>query len=249
LLLNRGCFPMNEMVALLCWPIMRVVQSVSKKWHPWSTLRLPLLLCLVSNCLVKSNQSNLFSKCITIVLICKITLIQSSACGAPMHLVAKAHAAALDEIKHTAIAGSLSRRAGANPLHGPGAFDCVLSVKIEPSIRQLALSTAQEGCISETLSCLQLFRDASQCTTEDNTVEVGAALREIANDELRHAALAWETVQWALTTDCTIVEEVLLVLSSVQETLRLCIEWLLGERKGEIIDILREIAGSVAQDG
>ena len=59
----------------------------------------------------------------------------------------------------------------------------------------MALSTALEGCVEETLSCLVAAEQAARCV-DDRLVR--AALCSIVKDEARHAALAWRALAWAV---------------------------------------------------
>jgi hypothetical protein len=52
----------------------------------------------------------------------------------------------------------------------------------------------REGCIGETLAAIEAAELAAHCE-EPTTREI---LRQIAEDEARHAQLAWQFVSWAL---------------------------------------------------
>ena len=64
------------------------------------------------------------------------------------------------------------------------------------SLARLAADTFIEGCVGETLAALALRTAASRC--EEPAIQ--RLLDAIAQDEERHAALAWQTVRWA--RDC-----------------------------------------------
>ena len=58
---------------------------------------------------------------------------------------------------------------------------------------------ALDGCVNETLSVMQVIDDMSTATPADAEL-----LRIIANDEARHAELAWTSLMWLwpqLSTD------------------------------------------------
>ena len=106
--------------------------------------------------------------------------------GAPTTLIDDARAFAADEVRHTAITASLARRFGAEarePAVGP------LPVRNRLAI---ALENAVEGCVRETFGALQATFQA--CAAED--AAIARAMRAIADDETRHAALAWRVAAW-----------------------------------------------------
>ncbi len=117
------------------------------------------------------------------------------AVGAPADLVAEAHHAALDEVRHARLCfGLASAYAGAAIEPGPFPFDG--SVEIDADLARMAARVAREGCIDETTAAMQV---AEQLAVAHDPA-VRAALAIIAEDEARHAELAWRTVAWALRT-------------------------------------------------
>jgi hypothetical protein len=116
------------------------------------------------------------------------------ALGAPAALVLDAQDAGRDEIEHaTACFAIASRYAGQNL--GPGRLD--VGGALPPvDLAEATRAAIVEGCIGETLSAL--LAEARLARAED--AEVRAALRRIANEEARHAELAWRFVGWAVTT-------------------------------------------------
>jgi hypothetical protein len=114
------------------------------------------------------------------------------ALGAPADLVRDATAAALDEVEHAKLCFSLAGRYADEPL-GPTALDVSCSLA-KISLSELAVATFHEGCVGETLAALV----ASEQLAGARDAHVGAALAKIADDEARHAELAWRTVKWAL---------------------------------------------------
>lgn len=118
--------------------------------------------------------------------------IELMACGAPPELVDGCMRAGQDEVDHArrcfALASAYSGRTlGPGPLPplGPRARELPL----------LAVETFLEGCVGETIAALVAERSLTGATDE----AVRATLRIIAEDESRHAALAWRTVAWALS--------------------------------------------------
>ncbi|MDP2308969.1 MAG: ferritin-like domain-containing protein [Pseudomonadota bacterium] len=112
--------------------------------------------------------------------------------GAPADLVADAHAAALDEVRHAKLAFGIAS-AFANDTLGPGPLT-LGDLSLSADLAALAFATAREGCVAETLSALQMAEARDRATDP----AIRAALTLIARDEARHAALAWRTVRWAL---------------------------------------------------
>jgi hypothetical protein len=115
------------------------------------------------------------------------------AVGAPADLVIAAHQAALDEVRHARICFALAQGYAGAPI-GPSAFPFDGAVAVSSDLASLAATTAREGCIGETLAAViaaeQLARAADPA--------VRRALSAIAEDESRHAELAWRTVAWAV---------------------------------------------------
>lgn len=119
--------------------------------------------------------------------------LELMAVGAPADLVADAHRAALDEIEHARLCFALASRFAGAPL-GPDRFPVSGDGAVRTDLAAIAAATAAEGCIGETLAAAlaQAQRDAA------TDPAVRAALDTIAEDEARHAELAWRTVTWAL---------------------------------------------------
>jgi hypothetical protein len=114
------------------------------------------------------------------------------AVGAPPDLVTGAHAAAMDEVEHARMAYALASGYGGSP-RGPGLLPAV-GVQEAPSLAVVAVETFLDGCAGEAAAALAL-REAA-VATEDGGVR--AVLDRIAEDEERHAELAFRTVAWAL---------------------------------------------------
>ncbi len=112
--------------------------------------------------------------------------------GAPADLVADAHTAALDEVRHAKLAFGLAEAAGGEALR-PGPLP-LAELALADDLAAFAEATAREGCVAETLSALQMAAARDRATDPAER----AALAVIARDEARHAALAWRTVRWAI---------------------------------------------------
>jgi len=109
--------------------------------------------------------------------------------GAPRRLLAASQRAARDEVRHARVVGALARSCGATPA----------AARIAPlplrDLEAIAVENATEGCVRETYGALVgqwQARFARQPA-------VRAAYARIADDELRHAALAWRVAAWADT--------------------------------------------------
>lgn len=109
--------------------------------------------------------------------------------GAPTTLQARALAAADDERRHAAQATELAAAYGGVPVRPE------VDATALPDLRELALENAVEGCVGETWAAL-LARHQSRCA-EDPAVRT--TLAAIAEDETRHAELAWAIDEWLAT--------------------------------------------------
>jgi len=109
-----------------------------------------------------------------------------AALGAPPALVADARRSADDERRHARVMGRLARRAGA----------AVPPVEVEaPRARTafaIARENAVEGCVHETWAAMEALAQSSRAARPG----VAAAMGPIADDEVRHAALAWQVAAW-----------------------------------------------------
>ena len=115
------------------------------------------------------------------------------AVGAPADLVIAAHQAALDEVRHARICFALAQGYAGAPI-GPSAFPFDGSIAVSSDLASLAAATAREGCIGETLAAVIAAEQLARATDP----AVRRALSAIAEDESRHAELAWRTVAWAI---------------------------------------------------
>jgi hypothetical protein len=114
------------------------------------------------------------------------------ALGAPPDLIAATHAAAIDEVEHARLCYGLASSSGGAP-RGPGPLP-VGGALMTPTLVELAVETFVDGCAGEAAAALSL-REAAR-VVEDGGLR--AILDRIADDEERHAELAWRTVAWAL---------------------------------------------------
>ena len=107
--------------------------------------------------------------------------------AAPHHLTLDAERAERDEVRHARIVGRLARRFGGEPrsVH-------VRSTGVRP-LSRIALENAVEGCVRETFGAVVAAWQATHAADP----EVRSAMRAVAGDEARHAALAWAIARWA----------------------------------------------------
>ena len=107
--------------------------------------------------------------------------------GAPDHLIRRARVCARDEARHARIMSRMARRRGAR----------VPAVVVRPTaardLESVARENAVEACVGETFGALYAEWHAQHAPDP----ELREAMREIAPDELRHAALGWAVAAWA----------------------------------------------------
>lgn len=120
--------------------------------------------------------------------------LQLLAVGAPPDLLRDAQAAMVDETEHARLCFGLASTYGGReigpdrlPLHG--ALDGITDEAI-------LITTIREGCIGETVAALE----AAEALEHAVDPAVRAVLAVIAEDERRHALLAWRYVAWALSS-------------------------------------------------
>jgi tRNA isopentenyl-2-thiomethyl-A-37 hydroxylase MiaE len=118
--------------------------------------------------------------------------------GAPARLLAQAQADGQDEIRHAELCFSLAHSLDGQAI-GPVAFPAAatagpLSRFRRLALVQLAIDSLVEGALHEGLSAAIVARLAKAC----ETVEIQPLLAQIAEDEGRHAAHAWDVLQWCL---------------------------------------------------
>jgi hypothetical protein len=117
--------------------------------------------------------------------------LQLLALGAPAELLDEVSRAMADEVRHARVAFALASRFTGTAV-GPGPL-ATGAVSV-PSLVELAVATAVEGGVGESLAAGFAAARLARCTD----AEVRAALEAIVEDEARHAALAWRVVDWAV---------------------------------------------------
>jgi hypothetical protein len=114
------------------------------------------------------------------------------ALSAPLDLVESAHAAMGDELAHTRICVEMAERHGVTVSFGalPGG-----SIQLsDVDLTDVVVRAVVEGCVGETIAAMIATEAAA--TAQDQGARL--ALRRIAQDEARHAELAWRFVRWAV---------------------------------------------------
>lgn len=133
--------------------------------------------------------------------------------GAPAELLLAATEAAGDEVRHAADAFAIaSSLAGED--RGPGPLD-TRGVAPHPTLREAALAAFREGCINETLAAAIAAESGRRAAHP----ELAALLNGVADDEARHAALAWRFVAWACRSEPTLITELADVLTTFEAEL------------------------------
>jgi len=112
--------------------------------------------------------------------------------GAPPALVELATQAMADETRHAKLAFGVAARYAGLPV-GPGALDTERSLEAT-SLSEIVRLVVREGCIGETCAALE----AREAALHAHAPELALLLGGIADDEARHAELAWRFVSWAL---------------------------------------------------
>ncbi len=119
--------------------------------------------------------------------------LQLMALGAPIELLEDAHRAALDEVRHTRVCLAMAERWGATGVTLEP-FPFTRPVDVNVSLVELATDAVCEGCVNETLGAYAA-REAARRAADP---QARSALETMAQDEARHAALAYRIVAWAL---------------------------------------------------
>lgn len=118
--------------------------------------------------------------------------LQLMSIAAPPELLSACQAAMVDETLHAQLAFGLASRFTDAPV-GPGALD-LEGAFAETSIESILRDVVIEGCLGETRAAAEARAAAVECEQP----EIRAVLEQIADDEERHAALAWRFVAWLL---------------------------------------------------
>jgi len=112
--------------------------------------------------------------------------------GAPARLIEQATAAMGDETRHAKACFAVASSYADAPI-GPGRLAIEHSLD-DSSLESIVLNTIREGCVGETAAAIEA-REAAEHTNDPKLREL---LLMIAEDETRHAQLAYAFVKWAL---------------------------------------------------
>lgn len=124
--------------------------------------------------------------------------LQLLSLGAPAELVREAQAAMADETAHTRLCFELAGAYAGRPM-GPGPLEITSSLD-GGSPREILVTAIHEGCVGETVAALEAQEMARRCADP----AVRRVLEIIAEDEKRHAELAWRFVKWAIAGDASL---------------------------------------------
>lgn len=113
--------------------------------------------------------------------------------GAPADLIADTQRAAADEVRHARLAFGLASAYAGAPV-GPGPLD-LRGVVVGGGARAFLHALIDEACVGETLGAAE----AAVAATRVDDPLLAATLAGIADDEARHAALAWRTLRWLVS--------------------------------------------------
>lgn len=124
--------------------------------------------------------------------------LQLLSLGAPSDLLESTHAAMADETAHARSAFGLASAYGERAV-GPGPLSLEAALDGH-DVRAILEGTIVEGCVGETVAAVE----AAEAAAHADDPVVGAVLRRIAEDETRHAELAWRFVDWLLARDASL---------------------------------------------
>jgi hypothetical protein len=119
--------------------------------------------------------------------------LQLMGLGAPPDLLADTALAMLDEIEHARMMFALASADGGLDV-GPGLLATEGAITVQADLVAVTTDAMREACIAETLAAVELAEAALHARAPERR----AQLQRIADDELRHAALGWRFVKWAL---------------------------------------------------
>lgn len=131
-----------------------------------------------------------------------LTLLATSA---DADLVRAAHEAALDEVRHAQLSLSLAA-AYRGELVAPRALPMPNALPLDVDLTELAVSSVVEGAVGETLAAVLAAEQAA--VAEDPAVR--QVLLGIADDESRHAELAFRVIAFAIAAGGQSVREAVL---------------------------------------
>jgi hypothetical protein len=121
--------------------------------------------------------------------------LQLLSVGAPASLLEQTQDAMRDETWHARMCFAMASRYAGFPV-GPSALS-VRGALADSDPESILTTTILEGCIGETVAAIE----AAEALEHARDPAVRAVLAKIAEDETRHAELAWRFVRWATAQD------------------------------------------------
>jgi hypothetical protein len=115
--------------------------------------------------------------------------------GAPPSLLLDTQRAIADEIEHARLCFGLASAYDGRAI-GPSALPAACMATAMRDAATIVAETIAEGCVAETIAAAQ----AAVAATRARDPEVAVLVGKIADDEQRHAALAWSFVRWMAQT-------------------------------------------------
>ena len=116
----------------------------------------------------------------------RIMQVELAAHGAPEALISAAKRAERDEVRHALVTRNLARA------HGGNSERARVSSRPVRSLEAMAIENAVEGCVRETYGALVAMWQAKAARDP----AIARAMKKIAADETRHAALSWSLASW-----------------------------------------------------
>ena len=110
--------------------------------------------------------------------------------GAPSDILEASQEASIDEIKHAKMCYGVANTFMDKHV-SPGVLDVKNSLGAL-DLKDMIQSIIREGCIEETLAAIEAHY--RHHLAQDNAIT--DVIKEIAEDETRHAKLAWDTIGW-----------------------------------------------------
>ena len=127
--------------------------------------------------------------------------LQLLSLGAPPELLADVAQASADEIRHARLAYGLASAYRGAPV-GPGPLS-LSAVNLDADPRAALVGLIEEAAVGETLGAAEARAAAEGALDED----LRRALLQVAEDEERHAALAWRALRWMLERDPSLLQD------------------------------------------
>jgi hypothetical protein len=131
---------------------------------------------------------------------------------APPDLIRDSLNAAMDELNHATTAFDMASLLTGQQIE-PGALP-PSKLTFDKNLTTLALATAREGCIAETLSALELAVEVDRgaadadADADDVSTMLMRKTKIIALEEGRHSVLAWRTIHWVCSADSAACDRV-----------------------------------------